>query len=210
MFKLKFKLVCALLLILSVSESYLSAQDYVGGTILFKEDFGGNNPSDPIAKPTGIKQCSYDYNENPLDYTGNGRYAIRKVGYQPHWEWYAPYDHTYPDDPDRGYFFQCDASTDKCTFYYAQVDDLCENMELYLSLWSMSCTQSPDPIYAHAYLRLVVENLDGDELASKDIVVENCKGYWEQFGLSFKVPSGSTSIVYKIINNADIINGNDF
>ncbi|MBR6043230.1 MAG: hypothetical protein IKP37_11435, partial [Paludibacteraceae bacterium] len=210
MYKLIFKQVCFLFLVFSLSESCLLAQNDISGTILFKEDFGGNSPSDPIAKPTGIVQCSYDYNVNPLDYTGNGRYAIRKVGYQPHWEWYAPYDHTYPDDPDRGYFFQCDASTDKCTFYYAQVDDLCENMELYLSLWSMSCTQSPDPIYAHAYLRLVVENLDGDELASKDIVVENCKGYWEQFGLSFKVPSGSTSIVYKIINNADIINGNDF
>lgn len=198
-----------LLSLLSFWTHICVSQNCPSGSILFKEDFGGNEASDPVAKATGVSFVSgLSYNENPCDYSHKGRYAIRKVGYQPHYEWYTMYDHTFPDDESRGYFMQIDASENPCTFFQTQIDGLCESTNLYLSMWAMGSTQLPG--YENAYLKLVVENLSGEILASKSIVVENCKGYWEQFGLPFTVPAGDQTIVFKIINTTTSADGNDF
>lgn len=174
-------------------------------TTLFKEDFGGNSVDDPIAKKEGISQCSYNYNENPK---GGGNYAIRKVGWN-HNQWYYPiYDHTYPDDGERGYLMQVDSAGDNGVFYQTQIDGLCANMELYLSIWGMSSTKTSG--WDDAELELIVEDLHGNVLASKEVVLENRKGYWEQFGLSYVTPKDETSIVYKIRNSSTSSSGNDF
>lgn len=180
-------------------------KDYNSGTILFKEDFGGNSVDDPIAKTEGIAQCSYNYNENPK---GGGNYAIRKVGWD-HNQWYYPiYDHTYPDDGDRGYLMQVDGAGDNGVFYQTQIDGLCANMELYLSMWGMSSTKTSG--WNDANLELIVEDLHGNILASKEVVLVNQKGYWEQFGLTYVTPKDETSIIYKIRNSSSSSSGNDF
>lgn len=181
------------------------AKDPNNGTILFKEDFGGNSVNDPIAKTEGIPQCSYNYNVNPK---GGGNYAIRKVGWD-HNQWYYPiYDHTYPDDGERGYLMQVDGAGDNGVFYQTQIDGLCANMELYLSIWGMSSTKTSG--WNDAELELIVEDLHGNILASKEIVLENQKGYWEQFGLYYVTPQDETSIIYKIKNSSSSSSGNDF
>lgn len=181
------------------------AKDPNNGTILFKEDFGGNSVNDPIAKTEGIPQCSYNYNVNPK---GGGNYAIRKVGWD-HNQWYYPiYDHTYPDDGERGYLMQVDGAGDNGIFYQTQIDGLCANMELYLSIWGMSSTKTSG--WNDAELELIVEDLHGNILASKEIVLENQKGYWEQFGLYYVTPQDETSIIYKIKNSSSSSSGNDF
>ncbi len=178
------------------------------GTLLFKEDFGGNSVSDPSVKKEAIPQCSYDFGEDPRDSDGIGRYSIRKVGVD-HNQWYKNiYDHTYPDDSDRGYFMQVDASSVSGIFYQTEITGLCENSELYMSMWGMSSTTTG--FWANAFLKLIVEDLNGNVLQSSNIEIENAKGFWEQFGLTYVVPSGQNSVIFKIINNSNTNNGNDF
>ena len=186
----------------------LGPQPCPNGTLLFREDFGGNNVEDPSVKMEAIPQCSYEFSDDPRDTYGVGKYSIRKTGIE-HNQWYDDiYDHTYPDDPDRGYFMQVDASKVSGIFYQAEITGLCENSELYMSMWGMSSTSTS--FWANAFLKLIVEDMDGNELASSDIEIENRKGYWEQFGMTYVVPSGQSSVIYKIINNSNTNDGNDF
>ena len=175
------------------------------GTVLFREDFGGNYISDPIAKSAGIPQCTYNYNENPK---GAGNYAIRKVGWN-HNQWFYPlYDHTFPDNGDRGYLMQVDGSGDNGVFYNTQIDDLCPNTHLTLSMWGMSSTSTG--FGDDAKLKMILESLDGEVLATQDVLLVNNKGEWERFSVPYTVKEGQTSVVYKIINNSNTTSGNDF
>ncbi|MBR3520548.1 MAG: hypothetical protein IKN77_10610, partial [Paludibacteraceae bacterium] len=178
------------------------------GTILFKEDFGGNSVSDPSVKKEAIPQCTYEFGEDPRDSDGIGKYSIRKVGIE-HNQWYKNiYDHTYPDDSDRGYFMQVDASSVSGIFYQTEITGLCENSELYMSMWGMSSTTTG--FWANAFLKLIVEDQNGNVLQSSNIEIENAKGFWEQFGLTYVVPSGQNSVIFKIVNNSNTNRGNDF
>ena len=178
------------------------------GTLLFKEDFGGNSVSDPSVKGEAIPQCTYDFGEDPRDSEGVGRYSIRKVGIE-HNQWFKDiYDHTYPDDSDKGYFMQVDASETSGIFYQTEITGLCENSELYMSMWGMGSSTSS--FWANSFLKLIVEDLNGNVLQSSNVEIENAKGFWEQFGLTYVVPSGQTSVIFKIINNSNTNRGNDF
>ena len=186
----------------------LGPQPCPNGTLLFREDFGGNDVNDPDVKTEAIPQCTYEFSDDPRDPAGIGKYSIRKVGIE-HNQWYKDiYDHTYPDESDKGYFMQVDASTASGIFYQTEITGLCENSELYMSMWGMSSTSTS--WWSNAFLKLIVEDMDGNELTSLDIEIENRKGYWEQFGLSYVVPSGQNSVIYKIINNSNTNDGNDF
>ena len=178
------------------------------GTLLFKEDFGGNSENDPSVKKEAISQCTYEFGEDPRDSNGFGKYSIRKVGVL-HSQWYKNiYDHTYPDDSDRGYFMQVDASATSGIFYQTEITDLCENSELNMSMWGMSSTTTSG--WGNAYLKLIVEDKNGNVLESSDIELENGKGFWEQFVLCYTIPSGQSSVIFKIINNSNTSWGNDF
>ncbi len=188
----------------------LGIESCPNGTILFKEDFGGNKTSDPDIKTEPIPQCSYAFGEDPRDSDGKGKYSIRKVGVSQN-VWYQHiYDHTYPDDSDKGYFMQVDGSSTSGIFYQTEISGLCENSELFLSMWGMSSTRVTGALQKNANLKLIVEDLDGNTLASSNIEIINHKGFWEQFGLKYVVPAGQTAVVYKIVNNSADKYGNDF
>ncbi|MCQ2193114.1 MAG: gliding motility-associated C-terminal domain-containing protein [Paludibacteraceae bacterium] len=172
---------------------------------LFLEDFGGNQPSDPIAKGSGIPQCNYNYNDNPK---GSGNYAIRKVGWN-HNQWYYPFfDHTYPGDGSRGYMLQADGSSRPGAFYQTRIDGLCEGSLVYVYFWGCSATATN--FGDNANLSLVVLNDDGEELARKDVTLYNRRGRWEEFGMYVRVPANTSSINYKVTNNSGSAGGNDF
>ena len=186
----------------------LGPQPCPDGTLLFREDFGGNSMEDPSVKKEAIPQCSYEFSDDPRDSEGVGKYSIRKVGIE-HNQWYKNiYDHTYPDDGNKGYFMQVDASSVSGIFYQTEITGLCENSELYMSMWAMSSTTTG--FWANAFLKLIVEDLNGNLLQSSNIEVENAKGFWEQFGLTYVVPSGQNSVIFKIVNNSNTNEGNDF
>lgn len=184
------------------------------GTLIFKEDFGGNYNADPTISYQKIPQCAYELNAKPVDMYLKGVYSIRKISY-PDKSWVDISDHTFPNRKDRGYFMQCDASnTSNETpgiIYSVQIDDLCSDVPLYFSFWGLSMIKKgADSTYADANLKLVIEDTDGNVLRSKNIVMLNGKEEWGLYGMSYQMPEGKTSAVFKILNNSTVNYGNDF
>jgi len=187
------------------------AADWVeSGTLLFREDFGGNSPSDPAVKPTGIPQViGYSYNiaMNGGDYTIAKSSASYANG-----AWYKTIiDHTYPDDPTRGYFLGFNAADESGQFYECRIDNLlCDGSKLYFSAWAVSLLASDGfPHKAnHIYL---LEDLQGNVLVSFHTGnLPEPDPTWRNWGFEFIVPVGETSVVLKIINNGAGTSGNDF
>lgn len=195
-------------------ELVVEHQPCYDGTLIFKEDFGGNYNSDPAVSHQNIPQCSYELNANPIDLYLKGVYSIRKVSYTDK-SLVNIFDHTFPDRKDRGYFMQCDASNKSNdapgSLYYMQIDNLCNDVPLYFSFWGLSMIKAgADSAYANANLKLVIEDTEGNVLRSKNIVMPNGKERWELYGMTYQMPQGKTSAVFKILNNSTINYGNDF
>jgi gliding motility-associated-like protein len=181
------------------------------GTILFKEDFGGNSTSDPTVKPTGISQISYTYNPNIGDYNTWGTYLItKKVKLHPNTDiWFMPDDHTYPNDLTKGYLMQVDATAAAGQFYTYTINNLCPKSHLTFSCWMKSLLKTNHQDKANVIFELLKPN--GEMIAkyySGD--VPDADDTWKQYGFDFSTPSGSDTLVLNIINNGSGSNGNDF
>ncbi|MDR2408532.1 MAG: FG-GAP-like repeat-containing protein [Bacteroidales bacterium] len=182
----------------------------LSGVLLFSEDFGGNSPSDPQTKPAGIPQVEkYTYS---LDLGTQGSYTIAKTTKnfkQP--PWYKDIDdHTFPNDPSRGYLIGFDASASAGQFYKYQIDGLCAGIKLNFSAWITSLTNNLS--YTHkANLIFLVEDMFQNRLAQYYTGdVPDADPTWKNYGFEFTVPSGHSSIILKVINNGAGSYGNDF
>ncbi len=192
------------------------------GTILFREDFGGNYESDPkvqsVDLPSGVTTLTHQPNfplaTNLGGYNSgrSGCYDIRKTGYHrvnnyggAYADWYLDFDdHTSPDDEERGYIMQVDMASSATTFYNVQIDGLCANTQLYLSMWG-----HPVNKYSDAEIQLIVEDLEGHQLTAETAVLSCRLNEWQQAGTYFTVPEKNTSVVYRIFSEGGL-NGNDF
>ncbi|MDR0668035.1 MAG: gliding motility-associated C-terminal domain-containing protein, partial [Prevotellaceae bacterium] len=178
------------------------------GTLLFKEDFGGNAPSDPSVKPTGIPQV-VGYTYLP-DLNGQGVYTIAKQSpnYTHAESWYLLDDHTFPDDPSRGYLAGFDASAAPGQFYEYRINDLCVGTRLYFSAWLASLISNLTHV-DKSNLIFVVENTAGDVLARFHTGnLPDADPRWKNYGFAFTAPE--SSVVLKILNNGAGSSGNDF
>ena len=122
----------------------------INGTLLFREDFGGNSPDDPRVGTEPVQGMSYrQLLTDKFGSMGSGRYLVAKEGYcngdtaqyhgvnVPTWgsQWILQDDHTYPDDRSRGYFMEIDGNGDNTPFYSAAIRDLCPGTELTFSAY---------------------------------------------------------------------------
>ena len=122
------------------------AQTCPNGTLLFKEDFGGNSVDDPHISTTPITAMDKAYKQNTsgkYPSMSSGRYLVTKKGYangdttssSPYSQWYIQDDHTYPNDYTRGYFLQVDGKDGAHTFYSTELTGLCADAQLYFSAY---------------------------------------------------------------------------
>ena len=122
------------------------AQTCPNGTLLFKEDFGGNSVDDPHISTTPITAMDKAYKQNTSGKhpsMSSGRYLVTKKGYangdttssSPYSQWYIQDDHTYPNDYTRGYFLQVDGKDGAHTFYSTELTGLCADAQLYFSAY---------------------------------------------------------------------------
>lgn len=184
------------------------------GTVLFNEDFGGNNADDPKVKENGIPQViGYNYNKIPV---GKKKYALSKSSYE-RTDIYKDYwyvigdDHTSPNDNTIGYLLQVDASADPGQFYEHTIDNLLPGTQLYFSTWLASVSVNPNSPHK-VNMIFLLEDEDANVIAQYYTGnIPDGDPTWKQYGFLFTVPENTTYLKLRIINNGlGSGNGNDF
>ena len=210
------------------------------GPLLFREDFGGNDPDDPVVSTTPVPGMSSRYIQiTNTETKGNdqdmseGRYLVTKKGYRNSYNtdysvWHIMDDHTYPGDMDRGYMLEIDATSGNDPFYQTTMTGLCEGTRLSFFAYVVNLTTAGqynawrnNRNYVHPQLSFVITDLQTNtELAR--VVTDTLSHDWTNYPKSWKEsaewqPVGMNFIVppggevqLSIYNSADGGTGNDF
>lgn len=177
------------------------------GTLIFKEDFGGNSPLDSdVRMYTNPQIKDYTFTTDPR---GPEKYSIRKKTQTLASRWFEMDDHTHPEDQKKGYLMQVDASYGTRELYAFQLNNLCPETSIFFSVWaaSVSVNNLPDK----AKLRLLIQDLNNKTLHQYD--TENLpdgQGIWMQYGTEFVIPEKNTSLIFRLLNLESGPVGNDF
>ncbi|MDR2466913.1 MAG: hypothetical protein LBD35_05915 [Prevotellaceae bacterium] len=160
------------------------------GTLLFREDFGGNGASahDParLASSHGTTACTYDPNLAAPD-----SYRLTKempAGFN---GWLHYGDNTSPANLGAGYLMAVGASPAPTLFYTAVVNDLCANMRLHFSVRAGNLRNGSKPaaIPADPMLKFVIQDeMTGAILAeffTGALPAERQAGVWRLYGFEF-------------------------
>ena len=207
----------------------------IDGTLLFREDFGGNDPSDPAVSSLNVPGMSSQYRNAGPSGPGAGRYTVRKEGWSNGIQWHRQDDHTYPDDKTRGYLLQVDGIGGAEPFYSTTIDGLCAGSKLTFSAYVVNAHYAGQLDYfggSYVYPRMkfvLKDPTTGFVLAEKstgDIqpdwrygtpetwkyARENyLSAEWQLIGVNFVVPDGIESIQMFIYNDVERNgSGNDF
>ena len=228
-----------LFFLLGLFASVVQAQSPVlcmDGTLLFREDFGGNDPNDPDVSMASVPGMSSQY-YNSGNSLGSGHYTIRKEGWQNGIQWHRQDDHTYPDDKTRGYLLEIDGVGGSEPFYSKTIEGLCEGSKLTFSAYVVNVHYAgqiypylAERGYVYPRLKFVLKNPStGAVLASEstgDIMPDmryatpeawkeardnKWSAEWQLVGMNFTVPDGIESIQMFIYNDVERNgSGNDF
>lgn len=159
----------------------------IDGILLFREDFGGNDPNDPRVGTTPVSGMSYtQLTSDRFGVMGAGKYLVTKSGYcngdtsvnnlpqNRRSQWHLQDDHTYPNDRTRGYLLEIDARADNAAFYQTTIEHLCEGIELTFSAYVANVMtwgqyMGRPGMYAYPRLKFVLTNpTNYSELATYD------------------------------------------
>ena len=208
------------------------------GTLLFREDFGGNDLSDPEvisdagAARVAVLGMSSTYFPCLSRTSGmsSGKFLVTKQGYQNGIQWHIMDDHTYPNDKTKGYLLQIDGKGDNEPFYTTTIEGLCPGSRLTFSAyvanvmtWGHYMNPNRHDIYPRMKFVLTDPSL-GTELATYDtgdipfdsafIGDNSCWQYsahWQLIGMNFTVPDNTNQMKLTIYNNVSSNgSGNDF
>ena len=206
----------------------------IDGTLLFREDFGGNDPSDPAVSSQNVPGMSSQY-YNSGNSLGSGHYTVRKEGWSNGIQWHRQDDHTYPNDKTRGYLLEVDGIGGAEPFYSTTIDGLCAGSKLTFSAYVVNVHYAGQLDYfggSYVYPRMkfvLKDPTTGSVLAEKstgDIQPDWRYGTpetwkyardnalsaeWQLMGMNFTVPEGVESIQMFIYNDVERNgSGNDF
>jgi len=156
------------------------------GVLLFREDFGGNEESDPVAGTDPVEGMSSSYEQiydtahchgrSGCRGMGSGRYLLTKTGYRNAesytWShWYIMDDHTYPNDYNRGYLLEIDGKGGSDAFFKKRMDGLCSGSKLSFTAYVANVTTGASYLqnrHSYTYPRLsfiITDPRDGSILA---------------------------------------------
>ena len=206
----------------------------IDGTLLFREDFGGNDPSDPAVSSQNVPGMSSQY-YNSGNSLGSGHYTVRKEGWSNGIQWHQQDDHTYPNDKTRGYLLEVDGKGGAEPFYSTTIDGLCAGSKLTFSAYVVNVHYAGQLDYfggSYVYPRMkfvLKDPTTGSVLAEKstgDIQPDWRYGTsetwkyardnvlsaeWQLMGMNFTVPEEVESIQMFIYNDVERNgSGNDF
>jgi len=205
------------------------------GTLLFREDFGGNDPNDPDVSMASVPGMSSQYHNAGPSGPGSGRYTVRKEGWANGIQWHRQDDHTYPDDKTRGYLLEVDGKGGAEPFYSKTIDGLCAGSKLTFSAYVVNVHYAGQldyfgGSYVFPRMKFVLKDpTTGTILAEKstgDIQPDwrygtpetwkyardnQLSAEWQLVGMNFIVPDGIESIQMFIYNDVERNgSGNDF
>lgn len=206
----------------------------VEGILLFREDFGGNDPSDPAVNMASVPGMDPSY-RNSGNSLGSGNYTIRKEGWHNGIQWHWQDDHTYFNDKTRGYLLEIDGVGGAKPFYNRKIDGVWPGAVLSFSAYVVNVHYAGQldyfgSSYVYPRLKFVIKDANtGMELGSQstgDIQPDwrygtpetwayarenQLSAEWQLVGMNFTVPQGVTSLQLYIYNDvAQNGNGNDF
>ena len=176
--------------------------------VIFKEDFGGTDASNPQGPPLPAGTTTYSYSGNtPVE---DGLYGIRKQvqGHGgPNGTWHQITDHS-----GGGYLMLINASYEPGLFYQQKISGLCQGMTFFFSAWVANLMKASASGPMDPELKFVILNPHTQEVIgtyTTGALARHDQPTWEQYGIAFDLPSGLSSVVLQIFNNAEGGNGND-
>ncbi|MDR1553143.1 MAG: gliding motility-associated C-terminal domain-containing protein [Prevotellaceae bacterium] len=192
----------------------------VEGQLLFHEDFGGNDISNPRIGGSTVKLpadvTTYTFRET--DKIDPEQYALVKYVNNLYPPWHQRFsDHTYPNDTTRGYMFLVDASSSPGKFYEKKITGLCNNInKLYFSVWvanEIMSTWTGQTIPHDPILKFELSNGAGIVVKTytTQIIPRDPENniQWRNYGFDFD-PQGLSELTLKIFNDGTGSTGNDF
>ena len=210
----------------------------IDGVLLFREDFGGNDPDDPevISNANEARAAVPGMSSNYIPCLSrtsgmsSGKFLVTKQGYQNGIQWHIMDDHTYPNDKTKGYLLQIDGRGDNAPFYTTTIAGLCPGSRLTFSAyvanvmtWGHYMNPNRDDIYPRMKF-VLTDPSSGTELATYDtgdipfdsaFIGDNSSwqysAHWRLIGMNFTVPDNISRVKLTIYNNVPINgSGNDF
>ena len=204
------------------------------GILLFREDFGGNDPSDPDISMASVPGMDPSYH-NSGNSLGSGNYTLRKEGWHNGIQWHWQDDHTYFGDKTRGYLLEVDGMGGAKPFYSKTIEGLCAGTQLTFSAYIVNVHYAGQLDYfgnSYVYPRMKFVLKDPEtgavlaEQSTGDIQPDwrygtsdtwkyardnQLSAEWQLIGMNFTVPDGIGSIQMYIYNDVEQNgNGNDF
>ena len=204
----------------------ISAQNCPTGKLLYNQDFGGNDPADPVVATTTTLQAEVTTCTFTSDKTGDNQYNLAKyistaIQYNAWFYGQATNattgtpgitDHTYPGDYSRGYMMIINAAADPQIFYVDTLKNICPNTKLHFSAWAANLVRgvSTYSSYVDPQLGFLVQDMAGNTLAqiSSSAIPKTTAYQWNQYGVDF-LNTNYTSVIISIYNDAFGTTGND-
>lgn len=210
------------------------------GTLLFREDFGGNEQTAPSQSQTPVPQMAASgYRFITNDIMGStGSYRVVKYGAQNSRnssntaglgsQWHIQDDHTYPNDYTRGYFLEIDGNGSNVPFYTTDIN-VCHEMDLSFSAYVANVMGAENTKGRSGIVlpkvRFIIEDANEDTVIHETITdpIDYSWEYldvpystmytssnWHLIGTSFRVPKDVENVRLSIFNAAVGSDGNDF
>jgi len=202
------------IVLMAMLSAFLHAQTT---RLVFLEDFGGNEATDPAVSPSGTPGVvNYRYNNKSESYSGY--YSVRKSRY--HGSWHYMDDHTVENDLERGYLMYVDAN-DKEVFYIKDLDIGCSR-DLTFSVWAINVNtyQQTHDNWAKPILEFkVTDYYTGDTLILKqtgEIHVDKVNvsasesATWIHYTAKGTIPKGVNKIHFEMLTKQHAYLGGDF
>ncbi|MBO4690842.1 MAG: hypothetical protein J5621_08200, partial [Paludibacteraceae bacterium] len=162
-----------------------------------------------------------------------GHYLVSKHGYENGTGWFRIDDHTYPNDPDKGYFMEVDGAGSGSYFYKHTIGNIAPGSQLTFSAYVANVTTPSGYIHIkeawkYLYPRLtfsIVNPHTSKEIAryATDTIGHDWTYYgqpdeylhspqWQHVGIRFTMPNDLDVVELRLINNVaqDNSSGNDF
>ena len=186
-----------------------------GGILLYKQDFGGNDPSAQSPSPDSLATVYSQlvYSTTDMHPLGKGYYHFTKNPYHIYPEgFHNRDDHTHEGNHSLGYMMFVDPyvnDLDKI-LYQTEIPDLCEGVKLYFSAWFTDINRHVHQNAKSPKIELqILDNATEKLLLSSGIIEIPNGNKWTQFGLSFTLESNTHGIICIIYNKEASKDGND-